>query len=96
MLLAHHTALEEQGLAGSLTDTARGLVLEALAAHSKGILVSAAARRAHLRVTAFVLHKTRGDLQATLAEIDNQISILESSPCPCCGRPMSEHDADHR
>lgn len=83
-------------MVGSLSDTARSLILEALSAHRNGIRVSAAARRAYMRVNDFSLKRFRLAANEITTEIENQISLLENSPCPCCGRSMSEHDENHR
>ena len=96
LLMAHHNALVETGLDGTVTDTARSLILEALSAHSGGVLVSAAARRAHMRVYTWTLSRARTFFEDQLREVENQISVMESAACPCCGRPMSEHDKNQR
>jgi hypothetical protein len=96
MLIAHHEALVAAGLGGTITDTARQLILEALATHHDGVLVSATARRAYQRVYGWVLQRTKAFFDEMSKEVDSQITLMESQPCSCCGRPMSEHDSNHR
>ena len=90
LLTRHHNALVESGMDGTLADTGRQLLREALAQHANGVLISSSARRAYTRTSSWVVKRMSTFCNELKAELDHQLLEIHPEQCPFCGQSLDE------
>ena len=91
-LTRYHESLVAAGQDGTLPDTIRQILAEAIAARPETAQISASSQRAFLRVGNWARQRLAMAISQMQSDLRNEIAALPHETCPHCGHLLDAAD----